>query len=130
VIDAATRKAVRDRAGDRCEYCCLHQDHSPLAKLQFEHIIPKKHRGTDDLDNLALACIDCNLSKSSNIAGFDPQTNELTELFNPRHHTWHDHFEWQQAAVVGKTSVGRTTVYVFNLNSEERIELRLLARGQ
>jgi hypothetical protein len=40
--------------------CHLHQDDSPLAALHVEHIIPKSHEETGDLDNLALACIDCN----------------------------------------------------------------------
>ena len=54
-MDAATRNLVRRRAGDRCEYCGLHQDLSPLAALQIEHVRPRKHGGTDDPDNLALA---------------------------------------------------------------------------
>ena len=40
MIDAATRRLVRQRANQRCEYCGLHQDHSPLAALQIEHINP------------------------------------------------------------------------------------------
>lgn len=60
-MDAPTRRIVRKRRADRCEYCRLPQDLSPLASLQIEHIIPRKHKGTDDLDNLALACKDCNL---------------------------------------------------------------------
>jgi 5-methylcytosine-specific restriction endonuclease McrA len=80
MIDAATRRLVRNRAQDACEYCRLAQENSPLASLQIEHILPTKHGGTDDADNLALACIDCNLSKGSNIAGIDPATGVLTEL--------------------------------------------------
>ena len=124
-MDAATKKLVRLRAGDRCEYCRLHQDHSPLATLQIEHIIPKKkHGGTDDTGNLALACIDCNLAKSSNIAGRDPDTKQLTPLFDPRKDRWNEHFEMQGAYIVGKTPVGRTTVAVLNMNSEDQLELR------
>ena len=63
-MDAATRRLVRARAGNRCEYCGLPQDESPLAALQIEHVIPKKHGGTDDPDNLALACIDCAISRN------------------------------------------------------------------
>jgi len=57
----STRASVQERAGHRCEYCQLHQEDSPLAVLHVEHIVPRIHGGTDDLDNLALACIDCNL---------------------------------------------------------------------
>lgn len=124
MMDAATRKLVRERAENRCEYCLSHQDQSPLAALQIEHIVPKKHRGTDDPDNLALACIDCNLAKSSNIAGYDPDTSKMTPLFDPRHDRWHDHFEIQGAYILGTSAIGRTTVTVLNMNSEEQIALR------
>ncbi len=60
-MEASIRAEVRERAGNACEYCRLPQDDSPLAVLHIEHIIPKIHGGSDNLDNLALACIDCNL---------------------------------------------------------------------
>lgn len=71
----AVRRFVRERAGHRCEYCQLHQDDSPLAALHIEHIRPRKHGGTDDEENLALACIDCNLRKGPNLTGIDPLTD-------------------------------------------------------
>ena len=126
-MDAATRRLVRARAGNRCEYCGLPQDESPLAALQIEHVIPKKHGGTDDPDNLALACIDCNLSKSSNIAGFDPETSQMTELFHPRKHAWDEHFERRGVSIVGKAPIGRTTVQVLDMNSADQLELRSVA---
>jgi hypothetical protein len=126
-MDAATRSLVRARAIDCCEYCGRHQDASPLARLQIEHVIPRKHGGSDDPDNLCLACIDCNLGKSSNLTGIDPATGDFSnpvQLFNPRTQQWNDHFERQGARIVGKTDVGRTTVYVLNMNSEDQIERR------
>lgn len=123
-MDAATKRLVRERAGNRCEYCRLHQEHSPLAVLQIEHINPRKHGGTDVLENLALACIDCNLAKSSNIAGRDPETSQITPLFDPRQDSWDDHFEFRGAYIVGKTAVGRTTIFVLNMNSDYQLELR------
>ena len=119
-----TRAQVRERAENACEYCRLHQDDSPLAVLHIEHIIPKIHGGSDDLDNLALACIDCNLHKGTNLTGIDPQTNDITELFHPRRHQWDDHFEWQGISLFGKTAIGRTTIRVLNMNSEDQLALR------
>ncbi|MFV1964061.1 MAG: hypothetical protein ACC628_01465 [Pirellulaceae bacterium] len=84
--------------------------------------------GTDVLDNLAMACVDCNLHKGSNIAGYDRVTAALTELFNPRRHPWSEHFEWHGVRIVGKTAVGRTTVQVLQLNSEEQLQLRMVSR--
>jgi 5-methylcytosine-specific restriction endonuclease McrA len=65
------RQFVRERARHRCEYCLLHQDDSPLAALHIEHIRPRKHGGIDSEDNLALACIDCNLRKGPNLSPSD-----------------------------------------------------------
>jgi hypothetical protein len=127
-MDQATRDAVQRRAGHRCEYCALHQDDSPLAALHVEHILPRKHGGTDDLDNLALACIKCNLHKGSNVAGYDPVTSELTGLFHPRRESWDEPFAWEGALIVGKTTTGRTTIQVLQMNSEEQLELRVVLR--
>jgi hypothetical protein len=128
-MDPATRQFVRSRAQVRCEYCGLHQDQSPLARLQIEHIIPRKHGGSDDESNLALACVDCNLHKGSNIAGIDPESGKMTELFNPRTQSWTDHFVWQGSLIVGRTAIGRTTVQVLAVNSDEQLELRELAEA-
>ena len=119
-----TRARVRERAGHRCEYCLAHQEDSPLAALHVEHIVPKIHGGTDDLENLALACMDCNLHKGPNLTGMDPQTRRVTELFHPRHHRWEDHFERDGIYMIGKTAIGRTTIRVLNMNSEDHLALR------
>jgi len=127
-MDEATRNLVRQRAGSCCEYCGLSQDQSPLASLHIEHILPRKHGGSDAADNLALACIDRNLHKGSNIAGIDPQTGALTELFHPRRHQWSVHLEWHGPWIAGKTPIGRATVQVLQLNNEDRVELRIASR--
>ena len=123
-MDQRTKARVRERAGNRCEYCQLHQDDSPLAALHVEHIVPKVHGGSDGLDNLALACVDCNLHNGPNLTGIDPETDLVVELFHPRRQHWDDHFAWRGIHVVGKTAVGRTTVRVLNMNSEDQLALR------
>jgi hypothetical protein len=45
-------------------------------------------------------------------------------LFDPRHQRWEDHFAWRGIYVIGKTAVGRTTIRVLNMNSEEQLALR------
>jgi hypothetical protein len=126
-MNAAMRSLVFRRASFRCEYCGLHRDQSPLPSLHVEHILPRKHGGTDTLDNLVLACSDCNLRKGSNVAGYDPETGELTVLFHPRNQVRREHFDRQGPAVVDKTAVGRTTVEILQLNSEERLQLRIVS---
>jgi hypothetical protein len=54
MIGAAVRALVRHRAGHRCEYCLLKQEHLPFSTFQVEHIIPRKHGGDDDPTNLAM----------------------------------------------------------------------------
>ena len=127
-MDAATRAAVRERAWQCCEYCQRRQIDSPLIPLQIEHIIPRKHGGSDELDNLALACADCNLRKGSNLTGIDPETNEIEPLYHPRRELWSAHFRWDGVRIVGLTPAGRTTVRVLDLNSSERRRVRLASR--
>jgi hypothetical protein len=123
-MNEATRAAVRRRAEDRCEYCQLRQADSLLAALYVEHIIPRKHGGTDDPENLALACIDCNLHKGPNLAGIDPETGNVVSLFHPRLQPWADHFQWQGIYLAGKTPTGRATIQVLSINSDEQLALR------
>ena len=123
-MTAATRTLVRRRAADRCEYCRLHQDDSPLTALHIEHIRPRKHGGTDHESNLCLACIDCNLRKGPNLTGIDPLTGAVTALFHPRQQRWEDHFAWKGIHITGKTAPGRTTVQVLEMNSGDQLNLR------
>ena len=124
-MTAATRALVRQRADHRCEYCQIHQEDSPLAALYIEHIRPIKHGGTDDDSNLCLACIDCNLHKGPNQTGFDPLSDAVTPLFHPRQQLWDEHFRWEGIHIVGQTEVGRTTIRVLCMNSDEQLELRM-----
>ena len=123
-MDRKTREFVRDRAKNCCEYCLLPQCLSPVARLQLEHIVPRKHGGGDEVENLALACIDCNLAKSVNLSGRDPQTDRTVELFHPRTQSWEDHFGWEGAEIIGRTPAGRATVRVLNMNTEDRRRVR------
>jgi hypothetical protein len=123
-MDAATRKRVRLRAGDVCEYCGLSQDAVPFATFHIEHIIPDQHGGSDELSNLALACNHCNLHKGPNLSGIDPETGQIVPLFNPRKDGWHEHFELRGLMVVGLTPTGRATARVLAMNTLERLDLR------
>ena len=125
-MDAVAKKLLRERAGDACEYCRLPQKWYSPYKLQVEHIVARQHHGGDELDNLAIACIDCNLNKGPNIAGIDPLSLALTELFHPRRHLWSDHFEQKRGFIMGKSAIGRTTVYVLKMNSDEQVKTRLI----
>ncbi len=124
-LSKTVREAVRQRAGQQCEYC-----RKPEGVSQFshhaDHIIARKHGGSDDLENLAWACFQCNTNKGSDIASYD--NDVLTALFNPRTQIWNDHFEIDELLIVGKTAVGRVTVRTLDMNQAEQIEVRYRLR--
>ena len=49
---AELRRQVVERAGNRCEYCLIHQDDA-IAAHQTDHVIAEKHGGATTLENLA-----------------------------------------------------------------------------
>ena len=131
-MDAATRRHVRRRAGERCEYCHLPQSAQPFVSFHIEHIVAKQHGGSDDPANLCLACHRCNAFKGPNLAGVDPATGRVEPLFNPRVQSWPEHFALRGALIVGLSPVGRATAEVLVLNEARRTLLRadLIARGE
>jgi len=122
-MDARLRQSVRQRAAGRGEYCGLRQEQEPLA-FHVEHITPRQHEGKDTEENLALAWHHCNLHKGPNLSGLDPQTGELTRLFNPRRDDWKDHFTQQGGEITGLSAIGRTTVSLLKMNEHGRSQLR------
>jgi len=123
-MDAATRRAVRRRAGNRCEYCRVRQEHDPLFTFHIEHITPRQHGGEDVLSNLAFACYFCNRHKGPNLSALDPETGRRTRLFDPRRDDWVEHFRVAGAVIVGRTPVGRGTVRLLKMNATVRLDLR------
>ena len=115
---------VRDRAGDHCEYCRLPQAAAPAFTFHVEHIRARQHGGSDDLSNLALACPDCNRRKGPNLSGIDAESQQLVPLFNPRIHSWEEHFRMQGSWIRGLTATGRATVELLDMNNDERVEMR------
>jgi hypothetical protein len=122
-MDAATRELVRRRAAERCEYCRLRQEDSELAH-HVEHIVAKQHGGSDDPNNLALACHRCNLHKGPNLTGIDSQTGQVAPLFHPRLDRWSAHFVFNGPRIEGTSVTGRATVQVLAMNDARRVEVR------
>lgn len=94
------------------------------ATFHIEHIAPQSSGGPDTLDNLALACPGCNLSKSNRTVVPDPETHASATLFNPRTERWSDHFVWEDRRMVGLTATGRATVAALGLNHPRRVMIR------
>jgi hypothetical protein len=110
----------------------LLQSSQPFVTFHIEHVRAKVHGGTDDPENLCVACERCNAFKGTNLSGFDPETGEIERLFDPRHQEWSEHFELRGPQIVGLTPTGRTTVSVLMMNEGRRVQLRaeLSARGE
>ena len=123
-MDAATLRLVRNRAGNRCEYCRLHQDAAPFLRFHIEHIQARQHIQDDSSDNLALACPDCNRHKGPNLTTLDPNTREVVLLYHPRKDDWNEHFVLDGYYIRGTTQTGTATENLLKFNSDERVEMR------
>lgn len=124
-LPEAIRQRVRQRAGNRCEYCLSHQDYV-MGRLQIDHVIPRAKGGSDTDDNLCLACELCNQYKWTKTQGLDPQSGETVVLFHPRQQKWHEHFTWSEdgTEIIGLTAYGRATVVAFKLNNSIAVTVR------
>ncbi len=113
------------RALYRCEYC-----HAPESVFNFafevEHLMPLSLDGSDDEENLALACRSCNLYKGAFLEGIDPETGREETLFNPRVQAWAEHFEVDEETgkIVGSTATGRATVNRLRMNNRAQMTAR------
>jgi 5-methylcytosine-specific restriction endonuclease McrA len=118
-INELLRQRVRKRADGRCEYC-----HSPekisSTRFTIDHVQPRSLGGSDEFENLALACSRCNQHRYNFISGRDLETATITPLFNPRVDSWAEHFVWSKDGkrIVGITPVGRATCNRLDLNDD------------
>ena len=125
-VPAAVRRLVRERAGDRCEYCRV-AAWADRETLQFDHVRPLQHLGRTDAANLCLACAHCNQARGPNMSGFDPGDDSLVALFNPRADRWDEHFRAIRGLIFGLTPAGRASVRLLRMNAAERIFFRTLS---
>jgi hypothetical protein len=130
-IPIEIRRQVIKRAGKCCEYCLLSEE-DRLLGFEIDHIIAEKHDGKTVLENLALACPNCNRNKGSDIATIDRDTRQVTLLYNPRTQQWGEHFRLNGALIEGLSAEGRVTIRILQINEpsylEERVGLIELGR--
>ncbi|MGG6269663.1 HNH endonuclease [Leptolyngbya sp. AN03gr2] len=127
-ISASTRKLIRQRASYLCEYCHSSEEGS-TTRFTLDHAQPKSLEGSDDVDNLILACHRCNMRRYNFTTAIDPQTKRVVRLFNPRAHSWAEHFSWSKDGlkVVGLTAIGRATCKRLDMNDDEHDEGSIIA---
>lgn len=128
-VSKKIRAEVEKRANGLCEYCQLPHDlsSSPFA---IEHILPVSKDGTDDTENLALACQACNNSKYNKTEAFDKLSKRTVPLFNPRKDVWGEHFAWSKdfSEIYGLTAKGRVTIETLKMNRKRTVKIRKFLR--
>lgn len=118
-INNLLKQAIRERAKYLCKYC-----HSPetisTSRFTIDHIKPRSLGGSDEFENLALACSRCNQRRYNFTVGIDIKTQSTTPLFNPRQQQWKNHFIWTKEGtkIIGTTAIGRATCQRLDLNDE------------
>jgi hypothetical protein len=123
---AKLRSLVVERAGNRCEYCTIHQDEDRMLRFPVDRVIAGQHGGQYTPDNTVLACPHCNRKKGPNIASVVPGTSNPIALFNPRTEVWAQHFTFHGPIIVGSTVTGEATVALLDMNADVRVALRKL----
>jgi len=128
-ISPGIQRLVRQRANQLCEYCHT-SERWQYVRFTIDHVIPLAQGGSDDADNLALACFHCNRRKADKLTALDPDSGEEVPLFNPRRDAWGEHFIWSsdRLCIIGLTSAGRATVEALELNRERVISIRVADR--
>jgi len=119
-ISVKTRQLVAKRAEFRCEYCLIHEDDTFFG-CEIDHIVSKKHGGSNDPENLAYACLLCNRHKGTDVGSIHPTTGELIRFFNPRKDHWDKHFQLAGVTIEPLTDIGEITARLFALNAQERL---------
>ena len=127
-ISPETRQIVASRANFVCEYCLI-AEADAYFRFQVEHIISRKHGGSSELENLALACVFCNRYKGSDIASLIPESGELVRFFNPRINRWREHFRLNGVVIEPLTEIGEATARILQMNHDDQIlERQVLSR--
>ena len=124
-ISVELRRRVQNRAGGVCEYCLIPESIA-FVPHEIDHVIAQKHGGLTEFENLAVCCAICNKHKGSDLTSIDPETGEITPLYNPRQDRWIEHFMLRGAAILPLTAKGRVTVRLLQFNTTERTEERAL----
>jgi HNH endonuclease len=120
-IPIKLRKLVAERANHACEYCRLPQGASFFV-FQIEHILSKKHGGTNDIQNLAYSCPICNRNKGTDLGTLVGNPPILTRFFHPRNDIWEKHFTIDTSGeIIANTEIAKATIKGLDLNNVESV---------
>lgn len=57
-----TKRNLYARDGCKCQYCGVK---FPISKLSIDHVLPRSRGGKDEWENMATACVPCNMKKDN-----------------------------------------------------------------
>ena len=117
-------ETVARRAGNICEYCLAPEEVFNFL-FEVDHFVPLSKGGSNDLENLVLACRACNAYKSASEFGLS-ESKENVRLFNPRRDVWAEHFRVNAESfeIEGLTEIGRGTINRLRLNNPVQMSAR------
>jgi len=129
-VSAELRRLVAERSLNLCEYCLL-AEVDTIFGLQVDHIISEKHGGPTTAENLAHACLECNLPKGTDVGSINWDYRSFVRFFDPRIDRWADHFCLNGPCIESITLIGSVTVNILRFNTHERLLRRedLIAIG-
>ena len=118
-----------ERGHNHCEYCQCPADYA-IDSFQFDHILPLCLGGQTELENIAFSCGGCNSYKNNKTHYYDPLTNLLYPIYNPRLDIWLHHFQWNddKLRLIGNTASGRATIELLRLNRKGVVNQRSLLK--
>lgn len=129
-VSVAKEEEVVKRSSNCCEYCLAPADYAFDGAYHIDHIIAESHGGSNELDNLALACPMCNALKGSNLSTYLAEKDEVIQLFHPRKDAWLKHFHCKDSGeIVPLSDIGRGTIRLLKLNNPETVQLRKALRS-
>lgn len=71
---------VYQRDGEICRYCS-----KTTRPFTIDHILPRSKGGSNELDNLTISCVSCNLSKGDKLLSeWQPNGGEMTDTGQPK----------------------------------------------
>jgi len=122
-VSARLRRLVFQRAHGICEYCLIHEEDACFS-FHVDHISSRKQKGSTTSDNLALACLRCNVSKGTDPGVIIGRPPRLVRLYHPRQDRWDEHFRIFAARIHPVSEIGEATVSLLDLNAQDRLLLR------
>lgn len=127
-ISSETRRFVSARANHVCEYCLIAEEDAYF-RFQVEHIISRKHGGSSEINNLALAGVFCNRHKGSDIASVVRGQDHLVRFYQPRNDRWRNHFQLNGVIIEPLSDIAEATIRILQVNHDDQIlERRTLHR--